>query len=113
MKELWIEPRLSESLTAAGCFQAALALEMLQLGQSAFSTQRFYGLMTNDDYVPLLLQGFPVRAKFYVPGAERGSGPGSDEYVASEVVRIDDSPPAALFEVPDGLRPVDSPREVF
>lgn len=71
--------------------------------------------MTSDDYVPLLLQGFPVRAKFYLPGAEPGSGPGSgsDEYVGAEVVRVDDSPPAALFRIPDGLRSVDSPREVF
>lgn len=106
MQELWLAPALTETLTASGCLQAAVVLELLQLIQSTFSSQRFYGLMNNEDYVPLLWEGFPVRAKMYALDAATS--------ILSEVTRVSDtSAPDHLFSVPESMKRVDSPREVF
>lgn len=106
MQELWVAPELGRELEETGCSQVAIYVELFQLLQGAFSSQRFYGLSGSPDYGQAVTGGFPVRAIMHAPG--------SDAVVETIVTSVDaESAPAGSFELPAGLERVSGVSDVF
>lgn len=96
MQEVWMAEEMMTLLAPSGCGQVVAVLEMLQLQEGAFSSQRFYGLGNSMEYAELFFAGFPVRAKLY--------GLDGEEAAVFEVVSVaNDAASSDLFAVPRGL----------
>lgn len=96
MQEVWMAEEIMAMLQPSGCSEVVAVLEMLQLQQGSFSSQRFYGLGNSMEYAELFFTGFPVRAKLY--------GLDGEEAAVFEVTSVTNvAAPSDFFVVPEGL----------